>query len=231
MKQIVGAVLVVLLLAGAVAAAEKKIELQSNMDKVSYAIGMRIGRDFASQKIDVDPDILARGIKDAMAGGDVLLTDEEAQAAMMAFQQEMTAARESEMKVVGEKNAKAGEAFLTENAKKEGVVSLPSGLQYKIITEGAGNMPSKDDTVTVNYRGTLIDGKEFDSSYKRGEPATFPVNGVIPGWTEALQLMKEGAKWQLYIPAALAYGTRSAGPAIGPNSTLVFEVELISIKQ
>lgn len=235
MKQIVGAVLAVLLVAAGCTAGEKsgeskKVELTSGKDKVSYGIGMSMGRDFASQKIEVDPAILAQGIKDTLAGGPTLLTDEEAQTTLMNFQQEMMAKQEAEVQAMGEKNQTAGAAFLAENGKKEGVVTLPSGLQYKILTEGTGKSPAKEDTVTVNYRGTLIDGTEFDSSYKRGEPATFPVGGVIPGWTEALQLMKEGAKWQLFIPADLAYGERGAGPVIEPNSALVFEVELVSIQ-
>jgi FKBP-type peptidyl-prolyl cis-trans isomerase FklB len=231
MKHVTVMVLAVFLLAGQSLAAEKKIDLESMQKKISYSIGMRIGRDFARQNIDIDPDILARGIRDAMTGAEPLMSDADAQAVMQAFQQERMAAQQAEMKAAGEKNAKEGAVFLAENAKKDGVVSLPSGLQYKVLAEGTGNTPGPADTVTVNYRGTLVDGSEFDSSYKRGEPATFPVNGVISGWTEALQLMKEGAKWQLFIPSALAYGERGAGPVIGPNATLVFDVELISIKK
>lgn len=235
MKQIVGAVLAVLLVAAGCTAGEKsgeskKVELTSVKDKVSYGIGMSMGRDFSNQKIEIDPAILAQGIKDTLAGGPTLMTDEEAQTTLMNFQQEMMAKQEAEAQAMGEKNQAAGAAFLAENGKKDGVVTLPSGLQYKILSEGTGKSPAKEDTVTVNYRGTLIDGTEFDSSYKRGEPATFPVGGVIPGWTEALQLMKEGAKWQLFIPADLAYGERGAGPVIEPNSALLFEVELISIQ-
>ncbi|OHB28748.1 MAG: hypothetical protein A2X84_06590 [Desulfuromonadaceae bacterium GWC2_58_13] len=236
MKQIIGAVLVILLLAVGCTAEEKKAEVKKNeltsvKDKVSYGIGMSIGRDFSRQELDIDPDILAQGIKDMLAGGKTLLTEEEAQTTLMNFQQEMVAKQEAKGKEIADTNKQKGEAFLAENTKLEGVVTLPSGLQYKVLTEGTGKTPAKTDTVTVNYRGTLIDGQEFDSSYKRGEPATFPVGGVIPGWTEALQLMKEGAKWQLFIPAALAYGERGAGPVIAPNSTLIFEVELISIQQ
>jgi FKBP-type peptidyl-prolyl cis-trans isomerase FklB len=236
MKQIVGAVLAILLLAVGCTAEEKKtevkkIELTSEKDKVSYGIGMSIGRDFSRQELDIDADILAQGVKDMLAGGQTLMTEDEAQATLMEFQQEMVAKQEAKSKELADKNQQAGEAFLAENAKQEGVVVLPSGLQYKVLVEGTGKTPTKEDTVTVNYRGTLIDGEEFDSSYKRGEPATFPVGGVIPGWTEALQLMKEGAKWQLFIPAALAYGERGAGPVIAPNSTLIFEVELISVKE
>ncbi|WP_281491906.1 FKBP-type peptidyl-prolyl cis-trans isomerase N-terminal domain-containing protein [Desulfosarcina cetonica] len=173
MKQFVGAVLAVALMAGLGMAAENKVELKSTKDKVSYAIGARIAQDLSRQKLDLTPEMVAAGLKDAMAGGKMLLTEEESRTVLMDFQKELMAAREAEMKAVGEKNAKEGKAFLAANAKKKGVVTLPSGLQYKIITKGKGNSPGKDDTVTVNYRGTLIDGKEFDSSYKRGKPATF----------------------------------------------------------
>ena len=230
MKQIIGAVLVLLLITVDGMAEEKKVDLTSTRDKISYSIGTRIGKDFSRQHLDIDPDILIRGIKDAMDGKEMLMTEAEVRAVLKKIQQEQMAAKKVQMKATGERNAKEGAAFLAENAKKDGVVSLPSGLQYKILTKGTGKIPTQTDTVTVNYRGTLIDGREFDSSYKRGQPATFPVNGVIRGWTEALQLMKEGAKWQLFIPGELAYGERGAGQAIGPNATLVFDVELISIK-
>ena len=220
----------VLLVASGCTAGEKKPELNTVKQKVSYGIGMNIGKDFKQQEIEIDVDLLARGIKDALAGGEPLLTEDQMREAFETYQKEMVAKQESKMKDEAEKNKKAGDDFMAENAKKEGVVTLPSGLQYKVITEGTGKSPKTTDTVTVNYRGTLVDGTEFDSSYKRGEPATFPVSGVIPGWTEALQLMKEGAKWQLVIPSGLAYGERGAGPVIGPNSTLVFEVELIKVQ-
>jgi len=160
----------------------------------------------------------------------MLMTEEEIRESLSALQKELMEKQAEKTKLMGEKNKKEGEAFLAENKKKEGVVTLPSGLQYKVIKEGTGKQPSADATVETNYRGTLIDGTEFDSSYKRGQAATFPVNGVIAGWTEALQLMKEGAKWQLFVPANLAYGERGAGNVIGPNATLIFEVELISVK-
>lgn len=230
MKKMIGVVLVLLLITVDGMAEEKKVDLTSTRDKISYSIGTRIGKDFSRQQLDLDPDILSRGIKDAMEGKGMLMTEAEVQAVLQKFQQEQMAAKEVQMKAIGEKNAKEGAAFLAENAKKDGVATLASGLQYKILTKGTGKTPTQTDTVTVNYRGTLIDGQEFDSSYKRGQPATFPVNGVIRGWTEALQLMKEGAKWQLFIPAELAYGERGAGQTIGPNATLVFDVELISIK-
>jgi FKBP-type peptidyl-prolyl cis-trans isomerase FklB len=177
----------------------------------------------------VDPDLLARGMKDAMAGGKTLLTEDEAHAVMMEMQTEVHKQQQEKAQQVGEANKKEGSAFLAANKAKADVVTLPSGLQYKILKAGAGPKPAATDTVTVNYRGTLIDGTEFDSSYKRGEPASFPVNGVIKGWTEALQLMPVGSKWQLVIPTDLAYGERGGGATIGPNATLIFEVELLSI--
>jgi FKBP-type peptidyl-prolyl cis-trans isomerase FklB len=211
--------------------AEEKLVLKNQKDKVSYSIGLNIGRNLANdlkkQSIDIDPNILAKGIQDALAGAKPLLTDQEIQETMVAFQKEMMAKLEE----MAKKNKADGEAFLAENKKKEGVRTLPSGLQYKVIKAGTGKKAKADDTVTANYRGTLIDGTEFDSSYKRGQPATFSVSGVIPGWTEALQLMEEGAKWQLFIPSNLAYGERGTGSIIGPNATLIFEVELVSIKE
>jgi len=216
--------------AGCVAQEQKGVtDLKTQKDKVSYGIGMSIGRDFEAQKLDIDPDVLAQGIKDVLAGKELLMTEEEVRETLMAFQEEMMVKQEEASAKAAEKNAAEGKAFLEENAKKEGVVTLPSGLQYKVVKEGTGKMPKEGDSVTVHYRGTLIDGTEFDSSYGRGEPVTFPVGGVIPGWVEALQLMKEGSKWELFIPASLAYGERGAPPLIGPNSTLVFEVELVSV--
>jgi FKBP-type peptidyl-prolyl cis-trans isomerase FklB len=210
--------------------AQEKLELKTQKDKLSYAIGMNTGTTLKKNAIDVDATIIMRGMKDALTGSTPLMTDEEVRAVLMAVQKDLQAKQQEQMKSLGEKNKKEGEAFLAKNKKKKGVKVLPSGLQYKVITEGKGQSPNATDTVTVNYKGTLIDGTEFDSSYKRGEPATFPVNGVIKGWTEALQLMKVGSKWQLVIPAGLAYGERGGGP-IGPNSVLIFEVELISIKK
>lgn len=230
MKQFVGAALAVLLFAAPAMAAEQAAGLSSEKDKVSYAIGMSIGQGLVGQKLDIDPEKVARGLQDSMTGAPKL-SEEEAQTVLQGFQARLMAAKQAEMKAAGEKNAKEGEAFLTANGKKKGVTTLPSGLQYTVLSTGKGTKPTAADTVTVNYRGTLIDGTEFDSSYKRGEPATFPVGGVIKGWTEALQLMPEGSKWQLFIPAGLAYGERGAGKAIGPNATLIFEVELLSIKK
>jgi FKBP-type peptidyl-prolyl cis-trans isomerase len=204
--------------------------LTTKKDKVSYAIGMNIGTNLHKQSVDVDPKILQQGLQDALAGGKTLLSEDEAHATLTEFQNEMRQKQQEKMQQAGEANKKEGEAFLAANKTKESVVTLPSGLQYKIITAGTGPKPTAGDSVVCNYRGTLIDGKEFDSSYKRGQPATFPVSGVIKGWTEALQLMPVGSKWQLFVPSELAYGDRGSGPDIGPNATLVFEVELLSIQ-
>jgi FKBP-type peptidyl-prolyl cis-trans isomerase FklB len=198
-------------------------------DKRSYALGMDLGNQLHALGIEVDPAVFARGLGDATSGGTALLTPEQVRAAISEMQAE-TKRKQAEARTKGAAEAKlAGEAFLAENKKKEGVVTLPSGLQYKILKEGAGKKPTLDDTVVCNYRGTLVDGTEFDSSYKRGQAATFPLKGVIAGWTEALQLMPVGSKWQLFLPPQLAYGERGQGAIIGPNSTLVFEVELMSI--
>ncbi|HZI58959.1 MAG TPA: FKBP-type peptidyl-prolyl cis-trans isomerase [Verrucomicrobiae bacterium] len=205
--------------------------LTTQKQKASYAIGMNWGTGLHKQGIDVDSAALVQGMKDALAGSKTLLTEDEARAALMQLQSEVQAQQQAKLKQEGEAGKKEGDAFLAANKGKEGVVTLPSGLQYKILKEGTGAKPTADDSVVCNYKGTLINGTEFDSSYKRGEPATFPVGGVIKGWTEALQLMPVGSKWQLFIPSDLAYGARGTpGGPIGPNSTLIFEVELLSIK-
>jgi len=200
-------------------------------DKVSYAIGVDIAGNFKKQGIDINPAQFAKGLADAWAGGKVLLNDEEVKATLMAFQNELKTKMQEKAKAAGEKNKKDGEQFLAANKAKPGVMTTASGLQYKVVKEGAGAKPTPEDTVSVNYKGTLIDGTEFDSSYKRNQAATFTVKGVIPGWTEALQLMTVGSTYQLFIPSNLAYGERGAGSTIGPNSTLVFEVELLSIEK
>lgn len=210
---------------------EENLVLKNQKDKISYIIGMEVGKNFKDQLIDVDPDILLRGIRDGLAGGKALLTEQEINEMTLTFQKEVMAKREEIAKKLGEKNKKEGEDFLAENKKREGMITLPSGLQYKVIKSGTGKKPKVTDTVTAHYRGTLIDGKEFDSSYRRGQTVNFPVSGVIPGWSEALQLMEEGAKWQVFIPPNLAYGERGAGRDIGPNATLIFEIELISIQE
>ena len=180
--------------------------------------------------VAINPDALAAAMKDIFAGAKPQLTDEEVQQVMQDFQKKMMAKQMAAREEGLAKNKGEGEKFLAENKKKEGVKTTASGLQYKVIKDGTGKTPKATDTVKTHYRGTLINGTEFDSSYKRGEPAEFPVNGVIKGWTEALQLMKEGAKWQLFIPSNLAYGERGAGQAIGPNATLIFDIELLDIE-
>ncbi|GAC1625305.1 MAG: hypothetical protein NVS9B13_20610 [Candidatus Acidiferrum sp.] len=206
------------------------LALKTQKEKASYAIGLNIGKSLHRDAVDVDAAIVSRGLKDALAGGKSLLTDEEVKAALTTLQTDMRKKQEEKMQIVGDTNKRAGEAFLSANKSKDGVVTLPSGLQYKILKEGTGPKPSATDTIVCNYKGTLIDNTEFDSSYKRGEPATIPVSGVIKGWTEALQLMPVGSKWQLFVPSELAYGPRGPSAEIGPNSTLVFEVELLSIQ-
>jgi FKBP-type peptidyl-prolyl cis-trans isomerase FklB len=206
------------------------LTLTTGKQKQSYAIGMNIGMGMKKDGVDIDPAILAAGLNDVMAGGKTLMTEAEAREVFLKLRSEMMAKQQAEAGRVGEANKQAGQQFLAANKSKEGVVTLPSGLQYKVVKDGAGSKPTASDSVVCNYRGALIDGKEFDSSYKRGEPATFGVSQVIKGWTEALQLMPVGSKWQLYVPDDLAYGERSPSPDIPPNSTLVFEVELVSIK-
>ncbi len=207
-----------------------KTELKTPKDKISYTIGTNIGENFKKQGIDVDANLLLKGINDGLAGKKYLLSDDEMKEVMAAFQKEMMAKQSVEFAKLAEKNKKESEDFLAANKTKDSVVTLPDGLQYKILREGTGRMPTKNDTVVVNYQGRLIDGSIFDDSYQRGEPITFPVSGVIPGWIEALQLMKEGSKWQLFIPSELAYGERGAGQHIGPNEALIFDVELLKVK-
>lgn len=206
------------------------LTLKTDKDKESYAIGMNIGATMRRQSVDVDPTILARGLKDALAGGKTLLTEDEAKAVMTSLQAQVRKTQEEKAQVAADTNKKEGDAFLADNKTKEGVVALPSGLQYKVLTEGTGPKPTANDSVVCNYRGTLLNGTEFDSSYKHGQPITIPVARVIKGWSEALQLMPVGSKWQLFIPPDLAYGPRGAGNDIGPNATIVFEVELLSIQ-
>ena len=213
----------------AAAKSRNALALKTQRDKTSYAIGLNIGKSLRKDSVDVDPNILLRGLRDALAGGKTLLRDDEAKAVMAALQSDLRKKQEEKAQHVGETNKKEGEAFLAANKTKEGVITLPSGLQYKVLKEGMGPKPSAGHSVVCNYRGTLLDNTEFDSSYKRGQPATFQVGQVIKGWTEALQLMPVGSKWQLFIPSELAYGQRGAGTDIGPNATLIFEVELLSI--
>jgi FKBP-type peptidyl-prolyl cis-trans isomerase FklB len=206
------------------------LTLKTQNDKASYAVGLGLGKSLKRDGVDVDPAIVSRGLRDALAGGKTLLTDDEVKTTMTAVQADVRKRQEAKLQVAGETNKQEGEAFLAANKTQEGVVALPSGLQYKILKEGTGPKPAATDSVVCNYRGTLLNSTEFDSSYKRGQPITLPVNGVIKGWTEALQLMPVGSKWQLFVPSELAYGARGAGGAIGPNATLVFEIELLSIQ-
>lgn len=210
--------------------AEDKPQLKDQKDKASYSIGYDIGSTFKKQNIELNTDALFAGLKEALAGKEATMSKEEREKTLETFQKEMMEKQVAASKEAATKNQAEGEKFLAENKKKDGIKTTASGLQYKVLKEGTGPTPKETDTVVTNYRGTLIDGTEFDSSYKRNEPASFPVNRVIKGWTEALQLMKVGSKYQLFIPAALAYGERGAGRDIGPNSTLIFDVELLSIK-
>jgi FKBP-type peptidyl-prolyl cis-trans isomerase len=212
------AIAVCIIFAAGVVFAQSNPELKTQKDKLSYAIGVDMGNSLKRNAVEVDTDIMVRGMKDILTGAKPLMAEQEVRETIMLAQKDMQAKRV-------EKN----KAYLIDNKKKKGVRVLPSGLQYRVISQGKGKTPKVTDTVTVHYKGTLVDGTEFDSSYKRGQPATFPVNGVIKGWTEALQLMKEGSTWELVIPADLAYGEQGR-PSIPPNSTLIFEVELISVK-
>jgi FKBP-type peptidyl-prolyl cis-trans isomerase FklB len=210
--------------------AQDKPDLTNPKQKTSYAVGVNIGSSLKAQELDVDVKALTAGISDALADKPAL-TQQEVREVLMKLQQDMMAQRDAKNKAEGEKNLKAGDEFLAANAKKDGVKTTASGLQYKVIKSGTGETPKLTDTVKVHYHGTLIDGTVFDSSVQRGEPITFPVSGVIPGWTEALQLMKVGDKWQLFIPTKLAYGERSPTPKIPSDSVLIFEVELLGIEK
>ena len=208
--------------------AQDKGALKTPNEKISYGIGVNIGSAWKAREItDLNLELVVQGIKDALSGKPPLLAQEEINTALNTYQAELQTRQTEKRKQLGEKNKAEGDKFLAENKAKPGVTTLPSGLQYKVLTAGNGATPSKNDTVTVNYRGTLIDGTEFDSSYTRGKPATFNASGVIAGWTEALQLMKAGSKWQLFIPSGLAYRESGSGQRIGPNAALIFEVELL----
>ena len=228
MKRILMGAISMTLVSG-ISMAGEQVELKTENDKINYSVGYRLGGNFEQQEVEMKPDMLLQGVADATSDGKPLMTEQEMNTVLTSLASRVKAAQIEQMKKQGAENLKTGEAFLAENSGKEGVTTLPSGLQYKVITAGTGKSPQKSDKVTVNYRGTLIDGTEFDSSYSRNKPATFGVGQVIPGWTEALQLMKEGDKWELVIPSKLAYGERGAGAKIPPNSTLIFEVELISV--
>jgi FKBP-type peptidyl-prolyl cis-trans isomerase FklB len=227
-KCIIAAIISIGLLFGVCLAADK-LELKDQRDKESYSLGYQFGESLKIQALDVNLDVYTSAIRDALAGKAPQLSQEEIRATIMDLQKRAMAAQQKAVKEQGDKNLAEGKAFLTSNAKKEGVKTLPSGLQYKILAEGSGKTPKATDEVTVNYKGSLVDGREFDNSYKRGAPTNFRVDKVIRGWTEALQLMKEGSKWELFIPPELGYGERGAGP-VPPTSVLIFEVELISVK-
>jgi len=207
----------------------EKPELKDQKDKESYSLGYQFGNSLKGQRLDINLEIYTSAIRDALGGTTPLISQEEMRNTILELQKRVMAAQQKGLKEKAEKNLSEGKAFMEENRKKEGVKTLPSGLQYKVLADGAGKTPNAADEVTVNYRGTLTKGDEFDNSYKKGGPVTFQLSKVIPGWTEALQMMKEGSKWQLFVPPALAYGERGASP-IPPNSVLVFEVELVSVK-
>jgi len=206
------------------------LDLKDEKIRTSYSVGYQVGGDFKRQGMEINPEILGRGIQDALKDAQPAMAEEEMRQTLVDLQKRVTAAQEESKRLQSERNLIEGDKFLAANAKKKGVTTLPSGLQYQIVTKGEGNPPKVTETVTVHYRGTLIDGTEFDSSYSRNQPATFALNRVIKGWTEGLQLMKPGAKYKLFIPPDLAYGERGAGSKVGANSTLIFEVELLSVE-
>ena len=228
MKQILTAIVSIGLLVGVCSAADKLV-LKDQKDKESYSLGYQFGQNMKAQGVELNLKVYTSGIQDALRGANPTLSEEEIHKTLSELQKRIATAQQKELKGMADKNIADAKAFMEENKKKEGVKTLPSGLQYKILAEGSGKTPKATDEVTVNYKGTLIDGREFDNSYKRGAPASFRLDRVIKGWTEALQLMKEGSKWQLFIPPELGYGERGAGP-VPPNSALIFEVELISVK-
>lgn len=228
--KLVAAAVMGLAMSTAIVAADAS-ELGSDMDKLSYSIGADLGKNFKKQGIEINPTSMAKGLQDGMNGTSLLLTEDQMKEVLNKFQKDLMAKRNADFTKKADENKAKGDAFLNQNKAKDGVVSLPSGLQYKIIEAGKGAKPGKEDTVTVDYTGTLIGGEVFDSSEKTGKPATFKVSQVIPGWTEALQLMPSGSTWEVVVPAALAYGNRSVGGPIGPNETLVFKIHLISVKK
>jgi len=233
MKNLIGIFIVLLMIAISCTSSEKVVEtpqLTDYMDTVSYSVGVDIGKSFRLQEMDINPDVMARGLSDAFSDKETALTDEEIQSTLINFRQEFQQKQREIAQRKAQETAVAEESYLAESASKEGVVSLPSGLQYKVITPGDGPSPLTTDKVKVHYKGSLADGTIFDSSYDRGQPTSFTVSGVIKGWTEALLLMQVGSKWELTIPSKLGYGTRGSGDRIPPNSTLLFEVELLAIE-
>jgi FKBP-type peptidyl-prolyl cis-trans isomerase FklB len=230
MKRIVMAVLAIGLWAGCASAQDAPATLKTQKEKLSYAIGMEMGKGVKAEDLDVDPELVSKGLKDAILGGKPLMSEEELQTVITELREVMKQKQMQAMEAAAAENQKQGEAFLAENAKKEGVVTLPSGVQYKVLTAGQGKKPVETDTVLCNYKGTFPDGTEFDSSADAGKPVPFEIKSVIPGFKEALQLMPVGSKWQIVVPSSQAYGERGAGNVIGPNATLIFEVELVSIQ-
>jgi FKBP-type peptidyl-prolyl cis-trans isomerase FklB len=222
------AVLIMTATAPTTASAQKGSSLMTKQDSNMYALGMQIGRSLQSQGLDLNVDMIAEGMRGFLSGN-AKLSDQQFQACMENLQQEAMAKMQAEQSAKGSANKARGDRFLAENEKKEGVKTTPTGLQYKVVKEGTGKKPSKENTVKVHYTGTTIDGKVFDSSVERGEPIEFPLSGVIAGWTEGVQLMSIGSKYTFYIPSNLAYGEQGAGQAIGPNETLIFDVELLDI--
>jgi len=212
------------------AGAQEAPALTTEKDRLSYAMGMDLGNQLKTRSVEIEPAVFARGLKDALSSGKTLLTEEEAKAVITELQKAMIVKQAEAARLAAEKNKQEGAAFLAANGTKEGVVTLPSGLQYKILTTGAGGKPTLEDTVVCQYRLSLVGGREVDSSYKRGQPFTIPVKSAIKGWTEVLQLMPVGSKWEVFVPPNLGYGERGAGADIGPNATLVFEIELVDIK-
>jgi len=230
--QFILAAMLVVGISGCQSTGEKDVKLETKQDKVSYSIGLTVGNNLKRDSITISPEAFLRGVLDARVdSAQRVMTEKEVQETMTAFQQEMQTKAQEREQAQALKSRTEGEAFLASNAKAPGIQVMPSGLQCRVITEGTGPKPQASSTVKVHYRGRLVDGTEFDSSLKRGEPAVFPVNGVIPGWTEALQLMKVGSKWEVFIPSHLAYGEQGAGGVIPPNATLIFEVELLEIQK
>ena len=230
MKMKLVAIAISLAMSTAIAATDAPA-LNTEMDKLSYSIGSDLGKNFKRQGIEINPVVMSKGIQDGMSGGTLLMTEQQMKDVLNKFQKDLMAKRTADFNKKALENKSKGEAFLSQNKSKPGVVVLADGLQYKIITAGTGEKPTKEDTVTVEYTGKLIGGEVFDSTEKTGKPATFKLSQVIPGWTEALQLMPAGSTWEVYVPASLAYGSRNVGGPIGPDETLIFNIHLISVKK
>jgi FKBP-type peptidyl-prolyl cis-trans isomerase len=225
-------VVLVVLFFASLASAEENLILKDQKDRISYSYGVDTGTKLKNLPVSVDLDLFITGIKDGLSGAKLLMTEQEIRETLMGLQKEITAKSEEQKTALAEKSKKEGETFLSENKKKEGVITLPSGLQYKVLKEGTGKTPTDTNWVLIHFRGNLIDGTVFEDTYKSfGQPVAFAIKGLIPGWAEGLKLMKEGATWQLFIPPNLAFGERGAGTLIGPNATLIIEVELVSVQE